>query len=402
MGNQNIQQLIRHERLRLVYENLPRSLVPSLLVASLLAVALAGVGVALWVTASWWLIMLALTIERSWWSEHFPETPMAVADYKRWELICVRGALFTGIGFGIGGVLLGEHTPQEFQSLVILMLAGIAGGALPFLAMYLPAYGAFILALSLPNIGWLIWQGQKLGSMSAMVFSIYLLALWFSAQQVHRLLEKSLALRFENESLARSLEYEKQHLEEINNVLERLSHVDGLTQLANRRYFDKRFKEEWYRGLREELPISLIILDIDYFKNYNDSYGHLAGDECLKRVASTINHCVLRPGDLVARYGGEEFVVLLSNTTKQGAENVAIEILEKIRELGLPHQSSSVEDYLTISIGVASVVPSRDIPRAYLLETADLALYKSKNAGRNRMTSESLDPPNADSVQEAG
>ncbi|EGJ34751.1 MULTISPECIES: PleD family two-component system response regulator [Moorena] len=170
-----------------------------------------------------------------------------------------------------------------------------------------------------------------------------------------------------------------------NKELERLATIDGLTQVANRRAFDKYFNNEWYRLAREENPLSLVLCDIDFFKRYNDTYGHQSGDECLKQVAQILGEAAKRPGDLVARYGGEEFVVILPSTDIQGAIQVAETIETKLYKKAIPHSGSLVSDIVTVSLGGASTIPSVKSSPDNLFYEADKALYKAKTAGRNRL-----------------
>ena len=183
----------------------------------------------------------------------------------------------------------------------------------------------------------------------------------------------------------RALRKLQQELEIKNQELERLSSLDGLTGIANRRIFDEFVAKEWSRAAREERPLSLILIDIDHFKTYNDNYGHQGGDDCLRQVASTLAGTVKRPGDLVARYGGEEFVVVMPDTDIEGATKIAEALRGGIEAMNLPHAYSSTADYVTISLGVASVVPEGDGDKAdTLIAKADEALYHSKESGRNR------------------
>lgn len=175
-----------------------------------------------------------------------------------------------------------------------------------------------------------------------------------------------------------------QQLEVANQELKRLATLDGLTQLANRRRFDEYLEQEWRRLAREHQPLSLILGDVDFFKLYNDTYGHQAGDEALKQVAAVLRRTAKRPADLVARYGGEEFAVVLPNTNKHGALYIAECIHKAVKVLRLVHAGSSVSPYVTISLGVASVIPRLNSSAAALLAAADTALYQAKAAGRNR------------------
>lgn len=174
-------------------------------------------------------------------------------------------------------------------------------------------------------------------------------------------------------------------LQQANQELQRLAASDGLTQVANRRCFDNTLKAEWQRLAREQLPLSFILCDVDYFKLYNDSQGHLAGDDVLRQVASAIAQTLQRPADLVARYGGEEFAVLLPNTDAQGAIASAEAIQAQIRKLHLPHPNSQISRFITLSLGVATVVPHEHTSPALLVAAADQKLYQAKAEGRNRV-----------------
>jgi diguanylate cyclase (GGDEF)-like protein len=203
-------------------------------------------------------------------------------------------------------------------------------------------------------------------------------------QRVRRLLEQAQLYR-ELEAANQALEQSNRELEAANKSLAELVSLDSLTQLANRRCFDERLAWEWRRMGRQQNPISLILADVDCFKSYNDTYGHHAGDICLQQVAATIRSVVKRPADLVARYGGEEFVVILPNTEEIGAVKVAEEIRLQINALQIPHAHSLVGSHVTLSTGVASMIPQITIPPVTLIISADQALYRAKKEGRDRV-----------------
>ncbi|MBP0007714.1 MULTISPECIES: diguanylate cyclase domain-containing protein [unclassified Roseofilum] len=192
-------------------------------------------------------------------------------------------------------------------------------------------------------------------------------------------------LRDYSYTLERKVAERTAELERVNQELNQLANLDGLTQVANRRCLQETFDREWYRLAREKSPLSIIICDVDYFKRYNDTYGHQMGDECLQKIAEAIKQALKRPADLVARYGGEEFVVILPNTQASGAWIVAQEIQEHVRHLSLDHQASLVSPFITMSMGLSSTIPTHETSGEELFEIADQALYEAKKQGRDRM-----------------
>ncbi len=197
-----------------------------------------------------------------------------------------------------------------------------------------------------------------------------------------------------------SLEYEDRHnylltlrqrelnsqLNEANEELERVSRTDALTQVANRRHFDEFFAQVWSRAVHDNERVSILMLDVDHFKQYNDRYGHQAGDTCLEAVAQALRQSVRRPGDLVARYGGEEFIVLLYRATTDQVQAAAERVRASVEALAVPHEGSPLYGRVTVSLGVASVqAGERHASPQRLIQLADQALYQAKNRGRNRV-----------------
>jgi diguanylate cyclase (GGDEF)-like protein len=172
---------------------------------------------------------------------------------------------------------------------------------------------------------------------------------------------------------------------EIIGELHRLSALDGLTGIANRRAFNQALEREWLRAKRKQAAVSLLLVDVDYFKQYNDCYGHQAGDDCLRNIANAMSLAVQRPTDLVARYGGEEFVVLLPDTDATGAGRVAEKLQRTMAALAIPHQASATRDIVSMSIGVCTMTPGKGVSSQRLVACADRALYRAKALGRNRI-----------------
>jgi diguanylate cyclase (GGDEF)-like protein len=242
----------------------------------------------------------------------------------------------------------------------------------------------------MPAIMWLLLQDSATNVVLGVFLIIFMIAMWLFAYQLSRALYNSLSLQLENQSLANSLKQSNARLHVLNEELTQLSATDSLTQVANRRYFDSRLISEFSRANREGTALAIIMIDVDCFKDYNDKLGHVAGDECLQKLAVAIRDSLKRPTDLVARYGGEEFVVLLPSTDIDGALVLAEEIRLQVIKLKLTHPTSSVSSYVTVSLGVAGAYPSKDINKEALLKKADEALYNAKASGRNNVKHEEV------------
>jgi len=218
------------------------------------------------------------------------------------------------------------------------------------------------------------WTIPTLQSLHAFVLmAVVLLSISFFVERRER-------LGFINEVL---VAVKSAELHKINSYLSTIAREDALSGLANRRAFDDCLANEWERARREEQPLSLLFIDIDHFKLYNDTYGHAAGDDCLRQIGHAMKKALLRPADSVARYGGEEFVVLLPSTDAQGAEEVAERIIRAIDVLAIPHKRSLVAFHVTASIGICSIVAHERHSISGFVENADAALYKAKTAGRH-------------------
>lgn len=183
----------------------------------------------------------------------------------------------------------------------------------------------------------------------------------------------------------RALRVSQQQLLDTNLVLQRLMNSDGLTGLSNRRHFDEYLELEWRRAMREQNQLSLLMIDVDYFKVFNDTFGHLAGDEALRKVAEAIRGSCARPSDLPARYGGEEFALVLPNTSPGGARLVAEKLRQTVLALNIPHTSPQADARLTVSIGLATQTPAIGSHCRQLISAADKGLYLAKHGGRNQV-----------------
>lgn len=226
------------------------------------------------------------------------------------------------------------------------------------------------------ELKWVWEQGQGIFSINGELLAIKGLIIDITAQKQAEaeLTKQNLALQKAEAALIIA-----------NQQLQKIARLDGLTGIANRRHFDECLEKEWRRLTRTKSPLSLILCDVDYFKQYNDSCGHLAGDDCLREIAQTINKTVKRSADLAARYGGEEFAVILPNVSSKNAQKVAELIRTAIYQLQINHPTSKVSQYITISIGVATVIPTQVESPESLIIKADNALYQAKEKGRDRI-----------------
>jgi len=190
----------------------------------------------------------------------------------------------------------------------------------------------------------------------------------------------------------KKLEKQNQDLKTQTDLLEKIVHLDSLTNISNRRHFDEMLEIEWSRGLRNKTPLSVIVADIDYFKGFNDHYGHVEGDRCLCSVAQCLSSLLQRPTDMVARYGGEEFVAILPVTDIKGAALLAENWRAGVEKLRIPHAVSGAADHVTISVGYATLIPAKDLVPYYLVGVADEMMYQAKESGRNLVCGKETPP----------
>ena len=206
-----------------------------------------------------------------------------------------------------------------------------------------------------------------------------------SSDELGNLVRSFVTMREDIKERESEIHEANENLSRLNQKLEQISNTDAMTNLANRRHFDETLAKEISRHSRQSIPLALIICDIDYFKQYNDTYGHQQGDKCLRQVANSIRKTSARGEDLVARYGGEEFAVILPNTNEEQASKIAEKIRAHVHDLGLSHKTSEISDHVSVSLGLASVIPDSGTTMSDLIEDADRALYRAKRDGRNRV-----------------
>lgn len=287
-------------------------------------------------------------------------------DEQNWRIWASSHVLMTSIiSITWGAAILLLNVPGEvvLQIFFILVVAGLTAGALPIVGIYFPSYVAYFLPTAFPLMWVLLAQGQVLYIQMAILVILYILTMLVTAHRYYLKFVESTKLRIRLNSLA---------------------HVDALTGLANRRSFDETLHKEWMRMMRSNSWLSLLIMDIDNFKEYNDSFGHQQGDECLKLIANAINTTFRRSGDFTARIGGEEFAVLLPDTKRDSARKLAEAARLAAYNLRIAHPGKN-RRFASISIGVHSTQPKIGTSTAEIYAAADEALYNAKRAGKNRV-----------------
>lgn len=385
-----LEDKINAEQVSSLYGQAPAAFVMQLLVCSFMAlstVSQVGRQTALF----WWLFMVAFSVVDFFGYIAYKSKPHNYQNPKLWFKIFLVSVVVISSAWGAGGLYLLVKLSLPYQIFMVAVMAMIAGASVAALSLRCISLCLFLFFSLSPSVVWLVFYGgETVHVLMAGVLVPYAIALAVGGFQLSYQMKDSLRLRFENEELAQSLSSSNRRLKSFNQKLTKLSATDALTQVANRRYFEERLEKEWRRIVRERGELAVIMVDVDHFKLFNDSLGHQRGDECLRDVALSIRNTLRRPADMAARYGGEEFIVLLPNTTREGAVRVAEMIRENVINLDIAHPASDTHEKVTVSVGMAYIQPDDDsLPKA-LIAAADEALYASKSAGRNRVTVKAL------------
>jgi diguanylate cyclase (GGDEF)-like protein len=300
------------------------------------------------------------------------------------------GLLITSVVLALGYLCFASRAPVLEQYVVTAIAVGLCAGAAVVFTGCRSAFLAYTLPFLVVVTGIMLWHGvmenDALRRFIGLLLVIFALSIVKYQASLERNLLSNIRLRFEKDELLAELHALNQELSADRDAFLTASLTDGLTGLANRRHFDRTLSREWDRCRRDGVSFACIMLDIDHFKHFNDLYGHMAGDNCLRTVANIIGTTVGRGGDFAARYGGEEFVVLLPGTDGAGAHVIAERIRRMIEERGIAHEGGGSERVVTLSAGVASLIPSEQPESAQsLVDSADEALYQAKKGGRNRV-----------------
>lgn len=313
-------------------------------------------------------------------------TPITEQNLQFRTLLAVLGALFSGIIWSALAYQEIDVWPPAYQAIIYLIFTGVIAGAFnshtslyfSFVAFATPQLiGLFFAASAYADTG----RNQIMG-----LLALYCILMLFTSYRHHKSVVRLISTNDENDQLARELQYANDHLEEANARLAKQARTDSLTGLSNRRHYEHRLKIEWKRHQRFERPLSLIMVDIDYFKEFNDHYGHLAGDKCLVSVADVLCRNASRAHDLTARYGGDEFMIILPETDATSAAVVAKKIMDDLSHRAIANEHAKGKNVLTLSLGIVSCIPSTLDELNVFVNSADEALYKQKQAGRDGYT----------------
>lgn len=365
---------------------------------------------------AWLIFYLGLCVLRYRVAKTAQPGDYDLARQNRIRLYYTLCTFLGGMSWGVMCVYLLRENVIYGQFFIILGISVTAASANVY-AIYPSIFLLFGFPALLPAAGYLLMQGEPFSTTYGLLILLFLALLSYGAFTMRKLIMNSIGIQFENVRLLDDIEKEKLQVSDLNRQLQAdleelrkrdlqlseekekaeslaeklliLSTRDGLTGISNRRYFDEYLAKVWNRAIRSRSTLSLILCDIDFFKNYNDHYGHQKGDVCLQQVASLLDEFSRREGDLVARYGGEEFAIVLPDTSLDNALIIAEKISQALERAALPHEASTVSNVVTISMGVSSISPTRDLYSASLIAETDRLLYEAKSTGRNRVVASS-------------
>ena len=379
-----IEQWVYREKIKMLYSNQRQSWLLSIIVAFVVAY-LAFEAEFILAGLAWIMMFVTVTLIRTRNTHQFLKADVSLDEYPFWYKRFFRYTALVGIAWGVGALIIGPQLDQTSQVFLLLVLIGVTGAAIPLLGISMPTLLAFQVPAVVPYIILVSWTLEGKGVLLLIIFTIYMLVIALATRRVESGISESLHMRYKMEKIADSLSATNQELQDANEKLETMTLEDPLTGLNNRRFFEMQLEKEWKRAARENESITLLVVDIDYFKIYNDTYGHAEGDVCLQRVASILKKSLNRPGDVIARVGGEEFVALLPNIDEEGALTVAHTMQENLHQGALVHGTSPLSDYVTVSIGIATARSDDEVTSLGLFKAADKALYRAKAKGRNQI-----------------
>ncbi|AXB07330.2 hypothetical protein SH16_04014 [Aeromonas caviae] len=325
-----------------------------------------------------WLGLVLLLLLGRWWHLRWRQPRLAEFPLPVLERELFVGVTITSIVWALGVLLYMDKLPDTYRAAMMMLSSLIlTGSAIMLFGSRRTLYGA-VLPLGFAMLFELSGGNTQERIVSCMLAGYLFVFLPTLLRRLRRDQVASLYHSFSNADLVAELKAVSEHLK-------LTSRLDGLTGIANRAHLDDSLARAWRRCHRARAPLSLVLVDVDYFKQFNDHYGHQVGDQCLQQVASLLAEVLRREDDLAARYGGEEFALLLPCTTLQGAMQIAEQVRISLRALGIPHHKSRVSGRVSCSFGVATLVPDQHHSIAELIQKADAALYQAKHNGRDRI-----------------
>jgi len=325
----------------------------------------------------YWLIFMTLIMgAHICLALKFKSSTKMPVDFVNWHWCFVLSAFLQGVGWLALG-LYGAFNLEPYELIILfLFLFGMLGGSVATIYSSMFCFVAFN-ALTLLPLASMFFISERFDLQVIAVSScLYFILTVRSVAQINALMWSSIEDR-------KKVKEAKRKTQELVDKLFKLSTLDELTLVANRRGFNDTLEKEWKVAARKKRGISLLIIDVDYFKKFNDFYGHLDGDECLKKVAAILKLQAARAGDYVARYGGEEFSIILPDTSEDESLAMAKKICQAVLAAAIEHKTSKISDFLTVSVGVAHLIPSQQDHSQQLIKQADTALYAAKDTGRN-------------------
>lgn len=372
----DILQQVRIEKTALLFRENRQGLFMSLFVASIVS-SVVALEVGFVPSLIWWLIMSGILLVRMLIFVRFQtQVKLTANNVSYWNRIFVAGSAVYGLSWGLGVPYFAGDVSFEVMLLCVMVMISLCVGSVPYLFYSLTAVESYLLTILGPITIWLFAQAGLTEGLAGLTCLIFAVSTYFMARKLNVLMTNTMRLQLENSSLSNELI-------KANYELKALSSTDPLSGIANRRAFEKEFEKMLLQGRRDEQCMSLLMLDIDNFKQFNDTYGHLVGDRVIYSVAQTLKKQLKRPADMVARYGGEEFIVMLPGTDADGAVKVADAMREAVQALDISAEVGEDVQQVTLSAGVTCRSSQEAETLLEFVRWADLALYTAKDAGRN-------------------
>jgi diguanylate cyclase (GGDEF)-like protein len=379
------------ERVKILYENAPTVIPTNIVVAGVLGLFLLPV-LRLERIVAWWSIMVAVCVVRYFQSQSALKHANWFEDAPLYHLYFAFFAFLTGATWAAAFFLFAFVVPDVYLIFIIFAIGGMCVGAIGSMSTSKLCFFAYMIPMALPPAIVFLFDGTALGYAMSGMMIIYTMSISLTFVQGYARTIKAMKIQIENEDLVEHLKISNEELASANQKIMILSNTDALTQIANRRQMDAALKTEWARAVRSNIPLCFIMLDIDFFKAYNDKFGHPEGDACLQQIARVLRGAMKRTGDIVARYGGEEFAIILPDTELSGGYALMCEVQADIYALQIPTANQSVSPWLTVSAGIACIRPNPSHHMSQLIAAADTELYNAKQLGRNRIEQIQINP----------